>query len=163
MHRMTRRLVPAAAAIALGVPSLASAALPDFATTPARDGDAQQASLAGISVATHPAFDRVVFRFTGAPPRYLVQYVPSIRQDGSGFPVAVAGRRFIGVYLESIDTASGVRAPKVLTPRFPMLRQMKQSGNFEALLSYGLGLRTKRGFRVFRLSAPTRVVVDLRH
>ena len=51
----------------------------------------------------------------------------------------------------------------MLTPRCPNLRQVKLAGDFEGVVSFGLGLRRKTGFRVFRLTAPTRIVVDVRH
>jgi hypothetical protein len=45
----------------------------------------------------------------------------------------------------------------------PVLRQLKLAGDFEGVVSFGLGLRGKHGFRVFRLSRPSRVVVDVAH
>jgi hypothetical protein len=61
-------------------------------------------------------------------------------------------------------TQAGARLlPPVLTPLCPNLRQVKDAGDFEALVSFGLGLRRKTGFRVFRLTAPTRIVIDVLH
>jgi hypothetical protein len=45
----------------------------------------------------------------------------------------------------------------------PNLRQVKPSGDFEGVVSFGLGLRRRTGFRVFRLSGPARVVIDVAH
>jgi hypothetical protein len=53
--------------------------------------------------------------------------------------------------------------PGTLTPLCSNLRQAKLAGDFEGVVSFGLGLRRKTGFRVFRLSAPTRIVVDVLH
>ena len=53
--------------------------------------------------------------------------------------------------------------PSTLTPRCSNLRQVKKAGDFEGVVSYGLGLRRRTGFRVFRLSAPTRIVIDVAH
>ena len=53
--------------------------------------------------------------------------------------------------------------PAVRTPHCPNLRQMKTSGDFEGVVSFGLGLRRKTGFRVFRLAGPARIVVDVAH
>jgi hypothetical protein len=51
----------------------------------------------------------------------------------------------------------------VKTPRCPNLRQVKNAGDFEGVVTLGLGLRHKTGFRVFRLSSPRRLVVDVLH
>ena len=52
---------------------------------------------------------------------------------------------------------------QVLTPRFPTLRQVKFGGDFEGYVSAGLGLADRVGFRVFTLTNPYRVVVDVAH
>ena len=36
-------------------------------------------------------------------------------------------------------------------------------GEFEQVVSYGIGLNRYRGFRVFRLTSPTRLVIDVLH
>jgi hypothetical protein len=51
--------------------------------------------------------------------------------------------------------------PNVMTPLCPNLRQMKDAGDFEGVVTLGLGLRRRTGFRVFRLTNPTRVVIDV--
>jgi AMIN domain len=51
----------------------------------------------------------------------------------------------------------------MLTPEFPTLRQVRISADYEAVVSFGLGLRDRVGFRVFGLTNPTRVVVDVAH
>jgi hypothetical protein len=53
--------------------------------------------------------------------------------------------------------------PSTLTPLCSNLRQVKKAGDFEGVVTFGLGLRRKTGFRVFRLTGPTRIVVDVAH
>ena len=53
--------------------------------------------------------------------------------------------------------------PSVRAPHCANLRQMKPTGDFEGVVSFGLGLRRKTGFRVFRLTRPARTVVDVAH
>jgi hypothetical protein len=40
---------------------------------------------------------------------------------------------------------------------------VKLAGDFEGVVTFGLGLKRRTGFRVFRLTGPARVVVDVRH
>ena len=44
--------------------------------------------------------------------------------------------------------------------RLRNVRQIKNAGDFEAVLTYGIGLRHKSKVRVFTLTNPSRVVVD---
>jgi hypothetical protein len=51
----------------------------------------------------------------------------------------------------------------VVTPNLPEVVQIKKTGEFEQVVSFGIGLRHRDGFRVFRLSLPTRLVIDVLH
>ena len=141
--------------------------LPPFTTAPKSDAaTGVQAELTSISAACHPGFDRFVIRGQFATPGYKVKYARRIVQDGSGDPVTLLGRKRIRVVLRRAraHTEAGVGTlPRVLTPRCPNLRQVKDAGDFEGIVTFGLGLRSRTGFRVFRLTAPTRVVIDVKH
>jgi hypothetical protein len=50
--------------------------------------------------------------------------------------------------------------PNVVMPLCPNLRQGKTAGDFEGVVTFGLGLRRKTGFR---LTSPKRLVVDVAH
>lgn len=154
-----------AGAVWIGGHVATAGALPPFRTTPAVSNPAPtaQATLTGISVGTRPGFDRIVFRFRGATPGYRVAYVPRIIQDGSGFVLAVRGRRFLSIVMQPTVNGTSANAPRTITPLFPTLRQLRRSGDFEGVLSYGAGLSSRVGFRVFTLPNPRRVVVDVRN
>lgn len=91
----------------------------------------------------------------------LEEYVPQVVQDGSGLPIALLGCRFLQIRFEPTVNGSSANAPSVITPRFPTLRQLKRAGDFEGVIAFGAGLSRRAGFRVFTLSAPRRIVVDL--
>jgi hypothetical protein len=152
---------------ALGAIVSAAAALPAFTTAPksGSGGASGIALLEHVRVGRHAGFDRVVFEFAGGTSAYSVRYVPKVLHDGSGLPVRLAGRSFLEVVFRraKIDRASTGGPDIVRTPRFPTLVQLKESGDFEAVVSFGLGLRSKVGFRVFSLAAPGRVVIDVAH
>jgi hypothetical protein len=48
-----------------------------------------------------------------------------------------------------------------VTPGYPTLKQISISGDFESVLSFGLGLSRTAGFRVERVQSPDRLVLDL--
>jgi hypothetical protein len=108
-----------------------------------------------------------VFELRGSlPSRESVRYVPGITADGSGRPVPVAGRAFLEVVLmvQCVVPEQGPACPAAPgIPRgFRTIRQEVQAGYFESNATYGIGLSRRASFKVFELSNPPRVVVDVR-
>ncbi len=142
-------------------------ALPLFTTAPkSADGSGGQAELFRLTTACHDDFDRLVVRAREATPAYQARYVKRVLSDGSGDVVALLGSKRLRVVFPEArghtEEGEGLLA-RVKTPRCENLRQVKLAGDFEGVVTLGLGLKAKTGFRVFRLANPTRVVVDVRH
>ena len=141
--------------------------LPPFTTAPkTASGSGGQAELYRIDVGCHTSYDRFVIRARSGTPRYDVRYVARIVSDGSGDTVSLQGTKRLRVTLHNARAhtqSGGVLLPSVKTPLCPNLRQLKLAGDFEGVVTFGLGLRRKTGFRVFRLTGPTRIVVDVAH
>ena len=148
--------------------SAAAASTPPF-TVFAKAGPAttsQTAVLEHVRVGRHSTFDRVVFEFRAGTPAWSARYVPQVIHDGSGLPVRLPGNAFLHLVFRRtrIDRASAGPPPIVRTPRFATLLQLKEAGDFEGAVSFGLGLRRRVGFRGFRMTAPPgRVVIDIAH
>jgi hypothetical protein len=141
------------AADALGLPPFTTASK----TSP---GGAGQAQMFALATGCHATFDRLVIRARSARPGYDVRYVRRVFADPSGNPVRLRGTKRL---LLVSHNATGHALPRVKTPLCPNLRQVKVAGDFEGVVSIGLGLARKTGFRVFRLTGPTRIVVDVKH
>jgi hypothetical protein len=158
-------------AIAVSATSLLLAAaafgLPPFTTAPKHAaGTGAQAQISHLRVGCHATFDRFVVQANFGQPEYDVRYVRRIIADGSGNTVHLRGRKRIRIILQNsrAHTDSGTPlVPNVKTPLCPNLRQVKTAGDFEGVVTFGLGLRHKTGFRVFRLRHPKRLVVDVLH
>lgn len=158
-----RFLAGSAVLVYLGGAATATA-LPPFTTAPkvvTAPASAPQATLVKITVGRHPTFDRTVFRFTGSTPGYRIRYVPRVVQDGSGLPISLLGTRYLQIAFFPTVNGTTTNVPRTITPRFPTLRQIKVAGDFEAVSSFGMGLSRRVGFRVFTLSAPRRIVIDV--
>jgi len=164
---MLRRLAAGSTLVSPLVLAAAALALPPFTTAPkTAAGGGPQAEAFALTAACHATFDRVVVRLRAGTPGYDVRYVRRVVQDGSGRVVSLLGTRRIHLVLRNArgHTAGGrTLLPAARTPLCPNLRQVKLSGDFEGVLSFGLGLRRRTGFRVFRLTGPARVVVDVGH
>jgi hypothetical protein len=144
-----------------------AAALPDFGTAPVSlpgvggVGPGDQVTIESVRVGHHAGFDRVVFTSRNGRPTVTVRYVDRVTKDPSGQPVSLLGSAFLLVTLRNTAWQTSPSPQPTITPRFPALRQLKGAGEFEAVASYGIGQATKAGFRVFTLSGPSRVVIDL--
>lgn len=124
--------------------------------------------LVDVTMGRHAAYDRVVFTFDGDAPGYVVRYVRHVRGEGSGETIPLRGHANLLVRLTPADAHDGqgqatYTGPHRITPGYPQLREVAFAGDFEAVVAFGLGLRHKAGFRVFTLSGPTRIVVDVAH
>ena len=121
------------------------------------------ATVTAIRVAHHDGYDRLVIGFatSNTMPQYqLTQQASShFVRDASGQPVTLDGSAGLRVILRNADITPG--APTDLKPALPAIREMAQIGNFERVVSYGVGLATPACFRVLELSGPTRLVVDV--
>lgn len=124
-----------------------------------------QPQLLRVTTGHHATFDRVVFRFSSRVPGYYVRYVSQPTSDPSGNPVALVGNRFLAVTMHSVASAQAGAPPAPQgrqRPRYPQLRALVGTGDFEGYVSYTLGLKSKAGFRAFTLRNPDRLVVDVR-
>ena len=61
--------------------------------------------------------------------------------------------------IRNADIVSG--APTDIEPNLPAIREVAQIGNFERVVSYGVGMATRACFRVLELTGPTRLVIDV--
>jgi len=113
--------------------------------------------LAALTTQHFTDHDRVVFQFHGhTAPKPIIGYAGRINADPSDKPVALLGTTFLAVVFHGarLDTAPAetdpskvVRysGPTRLTPRYPLLQQLAVSGDYEAVLSFGLGLTAVAG------------------
>lgn len=124
-----------------------------------------------VAVGRHEGYDRVVFQFRGdGLPGYRVEYVePPLKEDGSGDPVAVAGSAFVVVRMDpasGFDLSSGegelvYKGPKRL-PGASVVKEVVRTGDFEAVLTWAIGLDAKVPFLVSTAASPSRLIVDFR-
>jgi hypothetical protein len=121
--------------------------------------------LIGVTAGHHPGYDRVVFRFSGpVPARRSVRYVTRLIADPSGRRIAIPGRAILEVSLSRAEahTSTGAgSAPDRVAFALPNVMIAVRSGDFESVVSYGIGLAARESFHVFTLTNPSRVVIDV--
>jgi hypothetical protein len=120
-------------------------------------GDDQNATLVGIRTGSHPAYDRVVFDFRG--PTSGLHYVVGYMNLGS-----------MGWWLR-VDLVHGVMrdmpgsypGPWIFNPAQAQLKTIRIFDAYSWGTTVLLKLGRTAGFRVFRLTSPDRIVVDVAH
>ena len=121
--------------------------------------------LVGVRAAEHPGFDRVVFQFSGGlPERRQVRYVPQLIQDASGARLPIAGRAILQVtlsFVDAHDAAGNPTAPNRAVYALKNVIAIRNAGDFEAVVTYGIGLAQRRRVTTRVLTAPDRFVVDI--
>jgi hypothetical protein len=129
--------------------------------------------LTAVRVAHNGNADRVVFEFrSGDPiPGYKVGYGQRpIVEDPSGKGVDVSGDNVVTVrmaHASGYDLTKGdaggptyTGAKRIAGPGSPVVEAV-ESGDFEGILNWVIGVKGRPGLRVSTLSAPPRVVIDV--
>jgi hypothetical protein len=110
-------------------------------------------------------FDRVVVEFDGPLPGYDVRYVDRVVQDGSGQTVPLIGGADLRIVIKPAnahdDSGVGTLPTPRLTPGSTMVKEARLAGDFEAVVTVGVGVATRSPFRVTELSGPNRLVIDV--
>ncbi len=147
----------------------------DTAPVEADSSGTETALLERIAIGRHEGYDRVVFQFRDQLPGYRVEYVQRpLKEDGSGNPVEIQGGAIVLVRMEpasgfDLTTGEGVMVYK--GPRrfegsaagTAVVRELVRTGDFEAVLSWAIGLEERVDFRVSTVSSPARLIVDFRN
>jgi hypothetical protein len=135
-------------------------------------------NLTDVRVGAHDGFDRIVFEFdepepnpagNGGIPYYEIrQAKPPFTQDPSDMPLDVFGDAFVQLVIQGatgydFDGNPTYGGSRILTPGFGTLAQAAQAGDFEATLSWILGLSRATCWNVQELHDPDRLVIDFHH
>ncbi len=142
-------------------PSPSAQDLGPFLCSDRAGGGALASQLTAVRVAHHPGYDRVTFEFAGALPSYALvrQTTAQFVRDASGQPVTLKGTAGLKLTFQGVDLSATIPADQ--TPSLPVVAEVQNIGNFERVVSYGVGLNAPACVRVLELNGPARLVVDV--
>jgi hypothetical protein len=170
---------PAAAPVESSTTTQVSAAPCTFSgATEAAKGpaDAPTRLLTDVRVGVHDCYERVTFEFkpqrgeADGPVTWKAAYEPGpITEDGSGRTVSVKGSAFLVVTMTATGAdLSQEAAPATYTGPASLvaegatrIQQVRRTGDFEAVLTWVIGLDRQRPFKVTTQEGPARVIVDV--
>lgn len=127
--------------------------------------------LSAVRVGNMGAYDRVVLEFKDQVPGYTIGYRPlPAKADGSGADIPLPGAK--ALLMVTMRSASGYDSD-LSTPTYSganevsaktvQVTQAKAAGDFEAVLNWAVGLKTKVPFKVSIMNTPPRLVIDFQH
>ena len=125
--------------------------------------------LTAVRTGGHSGYDRVVFQFSGKLPGYAVERVQAVYSDPKSTPVPLAGQSYLRVVFHGTSAVcprplhQTYTGPTVLTPYYLELLTVSAAGDFEGVLSFGIGLAAQGGYHIFTLTNPDRLVMDVSH
>jgi hypothetical protein len=164
LSRRTVRTV-AISLIALAVLASGAAIVPAAANAQSPPAFSQ---LTSIRVGRHATFDRVVLDFRGPLPTSVrVSWVNNLIADPSAKRVSIPGNKFVSIVIQNgastdLSGRSTYPGPRKFTTR--QLRNIEAvtiTGDFEHVLSIGLGTGHRTWLHAFTLTTPNRLVIDI--
>lgn len=155
------------AGVVVLVPAATAGALPAYSCGTVSGGSAgHYGHVTSVRVGKHATYDRFVVQFSKPGiPAYTVTPKSSARfwLDGSGRPVTLRGAAGIKLVLHPASGQGTFSGPTDIRTGFLQLREARQLGDFEGYVSWGLGLAHQSCKRVFTLTNPSRLVIDVPH
>ncbi len=115
-------------------------------------------------VAGQAGFDRIVFEYAGTalPSLSVTSVTPPFALDPSGKPLAVSGKVFLGILFRNVPgIVSGFSGPTSFKAGLPVLTDLELRGDFEGVQQWVAGLSGHACVRLFTLTSPSRLVIDL--
>lgn len=147
-------------------PSPAASALGSFACTDLSGGTptTPPAQLNDLRIAAQTGYDRIVFQFAGGPvPAYTLTRQASTHfvKDASGQPVTLQGSAGLKLVFHGAAAYPTYTKSTDMKPGLAAVQEVEQIGDFEGVLSWGIGLSKPSCMRTLELSNPTRLVIDV--
>ena len=158
-----------------GPPRPSSAATPpaqyECGAAPSGGSAGAGGSLVALRVAHQPGYDRITFEFAGTGiPAYTITQQPGTHftQDASGKPIDVQGIASLKIVFKNASgagTYSGAtdfKLPPGGVPDKSSIVEVRNIGDFERVLSWGVGLNAKPACLLVReFAGAPRLVIDV--
>jgi hypothetical protein len=145
---------------------------PADTTTDTADPRGDQVLFTDFRIGRQDGFDRVVWEFAGTGrPGWTVAYTDSPTRQGSGAPVDLPGEATLEVLISNVGIPGDVEVPEGTTPYdgpparaaagTEAVTEVVVGGAFEGTHDAFVGVSEEVPFRVYLLSDPSRVVLEV--
>ena len=149
----------------LVVTSLATIVLALAAAPAGAQSAPETPTLVDVRAGGHTGYDRVVFEFRGPRARAPHRLRRPARPGRLGQPGVGGRRRRPRGRLRGRQRPQRGRLahhqPAAFSPGLTAVKEVAQIGDFEAVVTYGIGVDRRRPIEVSTLSSPSRLVIDV--
>jgi hypothetical protein len=124
----------------------------------------QQTSVGSIRAAAQTGYDRFVIDLGQSPlQQYEVRTQPTSKftLDPKGEQVTLSGTRGVLIVLYNASNHESFPGDRDVRTGLPTIKEARLVGDFEGIVSWGLGVNGPGFVRVMTLTGPNRLVVDV--
>ncbi len=135
-----------------------------FAASDFSGGSVATSDVTAVRVGQHGVYDRITVEFGGGVPSYTVtrQATPVFTRSPRGDQITLAGTAGVLVVIHSVSNWTSYSGPtSFATAAYPCMKQAMQVENYEGYQQWALGIQGTPYLRVFTMSSPSRLVVDI--
>lgn len=134
-----------------------------FAAANFSGGAVASSTVTAVRVGQHDGYDRLVIEFSGGVPSYTVtrQSTSTFTRSPRGDQVTLQGSAGVLIVVHSVTNWTAYTGPTAFHSGYPYLKEAVQVENFEGYQQWALGIQGTPYLRVFTLSSPSRLVVDV--
>ncbi len=149
--------------VAVSSPSPQPSPTSSFAQANFSGGSVATSQVAAVRIGRHDGYDRFVIEFSGGIPSYTVtrQTSATFTRSPKGDVVTLDGSAGVVVTVQSITNWTGYTGDTSFKPGYPCMREALMIQNFEGVQQWGIGVGGTPALRVFTMTAPDRLVVDI--
>lgn len=126
-------------------------------------GSVSGSDVTAVRVGQHDGYDRFVIEFGGGVPSYTVtrQATPSFTRSPRGDQVMLSGTAGVLIVIHSVTNWTAYSGPTAFHSGYPFMKEAVQVENYEGYQQWALGIQGTPYLRVFTMSSPSRLVVDV--
>jgi hypothetical protein len=123
--------------------------------------------LTSVRASAHEGWDRIVFEFAQQVPSFRVEYIQRpFLQCGSGEEVQIKGAHLLQVSFsvaQGHDENGHPTVKPVSIESLLMIEEMRLVCDFEGEVTFLLGVRQKKPYRILLLESPSRLALDIQN
>jgi hypothetical protein len=158
-HTGTPTASPASSPIPSPTPYKCGASSAFFGTQPP-----QSAEISDVRTGTHAGYDRLTIEFKNGQPNSIEitpQTNTNFTNDPRGDTVKLVGQVGLRVVINTADAHIAYSGPKDIKTGYAGLMEVRQMGDYEGYVTYGLGLAKPGCYTATILTNPVRLVIDI--
>jgi hypothetical protein len=126
-------------------------------------GSVSDSPVTAVRVGQHDGYDRIVIEFGGGVPSYTVtrQSTATFTRSPRGDQITLQGTAGVLIVIHSVTNWTTYTGPTGFRSGYPFMREALQVENYEGYQQWALGIQGTPYLRVFTMSSPSRLVVDV--